>query len=1016
MLQPNMWMQCPSLCGPSCCTCILYHAVAQHVDAVSSLCGPLVVHVYCHHAVAQHVDAVSQSLWPSCCTCILHHVVAQHVDAVSSLCGPLVVHIYCTMLQPNMWMQCLVSVALLLYIYIVPCCSPTRGCSVQSLWPSCCTCILHHAVAQHVDAVSSLCGPSCCTCILYHAVAQHVDAVSSLCGPLVVHVYCTMLLPNMWMQCLVSVGLLLYIYIVPCCSPTRGCSVQSLWPSCCTCILHHAVAQHVDAVSSLCGPLVVHVYCTMLQPNMWMQCLVSVALLLYIYIVPCCSPTCGCSVQSLWPSCCTYILYHAVAQHVDAVSSLCGPLVVHVYCTMLLPNMWMQCLVSVALLLYMYIAPCCSPTCGCSVQSLWPSCCTCILYHAVAQHVDAVSSLCGPLVVHLYCTMLKPNMWMQCLVSVALLLYMYIVPCCSPTCGCSVQSLWPSCCTCILHHAVAQHVDAVSSLCGPLVVHVYCTMLQPNMWMQCLVSVALLLYMYIVPCCSPTCGCSVQSLWPSCCTCILYHAVAQHVDAVSSLCGPSCCTCILYHAVAQHVDAVSSLCGPSCCTCILYHAVAQHVDAVSSFCGPLVLHVYCTMLQPYMWMQCLVSVALLLYIYIVPCCRPTRGCSVQSLWPSCCTCILHHAVAQHVDAVSSLCGPLVVHVYCTMLYPTCGCSVQSLWPSCCTFILYHAEAQHVDAVPSLCGPLVVHVYCTMLQPNMWMQCLVSVALLLYMYIAPCCSPTCGCSVQSLWPSCCTCILYHAEAQHVDAVSSLCGPLVVHVYCYHAVAQHVDAVSSFCGPLVLHVYCTILQAQHVDAGSSLCGPLAVHVYCTLLQPNMWMQCLVSVALLFYMYIVPCCSPTCGCSVQSLWPSCCTCILYHAVAQHVDAVSSLCGPLVVHVYCTMLQPNMWMQCLVSVALLLYMYIVPCCSPTCGCSVYSLWALLLYMYIVPCCSPTCGCSVYSLWPSCCTCILYHVVAQHVDAVSSLCGPLVVHVYCTMLQSNMWMQCLLSVASCCT
>ena len=557
------------------------------------------------------------------------------------------------MLQPNIWMQCLVSVALLLYM----------------------------------------------------------DAESSLCGPLVVHVYCTMLQPNMWMQCLVSVALLLYMYIVPCCSPIYGCSVQSLWPSCCTCILYHVVAQHVDAVSSLCGPLVVHVYCTMLQPNMWMQCLVSVALLLYMYIVPCCSPTCGCRVQSLWPSCCTCILYHVVAQHVDAVSSLCGPLVVHVYCTMLQPNIWMQCLVSVALLLYMYIVPCCSPTCGCSVQSLWPSCCTCILYHAVAQHVDAVSSLCGPLVVHVYCTMLQPNMWMQCLVSVALLLYMYIIPCCSPTCGCSVQSLQPSCCTYILHHVVAQHVDAVSSLRGPLVVHVYCAMLQPNMWMQCLVSVALLLYMYIVPCCSPTCGCSVQSLWPSCCTCILYHAVAQHVDAVSSL------------------------------------------------CGPLVVHVYCTMLQPNMWMQCLVSVALLLHMYIVPCCSPTCGCSVQYLWPSCCTCILYHAVAQHMDAV-----------------------FLALWPSCCTCILYHAVAQHVDAVSSLCGPLIVHVYYTMLQPNMWMQCLVPVALLLYIYIAPCCSPTCGCSVQSLWPSCCTCILYHAIAQHVDAVSSLCVPLVVHVYC------------------------------------------------------------------------------------------------------------------------------------------------------------------------------------------------------------------------------------------
>ena len=41
-------------------------------------------------------------------------------------------------------------------------------------------------------------------------------------------------------------------------------------------------------------------------------------------------------------------------------------------------------------------------------------------------------------------------------------------------------------------------MDAVSSLCGPLVVHVYCTILRPNMWMQYLVSVALLLYMYIV--------------------------------------------------------------------------------------------------------------------------------------------------------------------------------------------------------------------------------------------------------------------------------------------------------------------------------------------------------------------------------------------------------------------------------------------------------------------------------------------------------------------------------------
>ena len=46
-----------------------------------------------------------------------------------------------------------------------------------------------------------------------------------------------------------------------------------------------------------------------------------------------------------------------------------------------------------------------------------------------------------------------------------------------------------------------------------------------------------------------------------------------------------------------------------------------------------------------MWMQCLVSVALLLYMYI-----------------------LYHAVAQHVDdAVSSLCVPLVVHVYYTKL-------------------------------------------------------------------------------------------------------------------------------------------------------------------------------------------------------------------------------------------------------------------------------------------------------------------------------------------------------------
>ena len=44
-----------------------------------------------------------------------------------------------------------------------------------------------------------------------------------------------------------------------------------------------------------------------------------------------------------------------------------------------------------------------------------------------------------------------------------------------------------------------------------------------------------------------------------------------------------------------------------------------------------------------MWMQSLVSVALLLYMYIVPC------------------------VAQHVDAVSSLCGPHVAHVYCIML-------------------------------------------------------------------------------------------------------------------------------------------------------------------------------------------------------------------------------------------------------------------------------------------------------------------------------------------------------------
>ena len=115
---------------------------------------------------------------------------------------------------------------------------------------------------------------------------------------------------------------------------------------------------------------------------------------------------------------------YIVAQHVDAVSSLSGP------------------------------------------QSLWPSCCTCILYHAVAQHVDAVT------------------------VSVALLLYMYIVPCCSPTC---MQCL----CTCILYHAVAQHADAVSVSVALL--------LYMDAEMQ--VSVALLLYMYIVPC--PTCGCRV---------------------------------------------------------------------------------------------------------------------------------------------------------------------------------------------------------------------------------------------------------------------------------------------------------------------------------------------------------------------------------------------------------------------------------------------------------------------------------------------------------------------------